>query len=67
MPKPMKYHPHDSVLFCTFSIEEGLLLLSNPPLLGDHHKLPRSLSPAMPKLANVLPYKTRAETDDGDG
>ena len=26
----MKYHPHGSVLFCTFSIEEGLLLLSNP-------------------------------------
>lgn len=26
----MKYHPHGSVLFITFSIEEGLLLLSNP-------------------------------------
>lgn len=26
----MKYHPHGSVLFCTSSIEEGLLLLSNP-------------------------------------
>ena len=26
----MKYHPHGSVLFTTFSIEEGLLLLSNP-------------------------------------
>ena len=26
----MKYHPHGSVLFCTFSIEEGLLLLANP-------------------------------------
>lgn len=26
----MKYHPHDSVLFITFSIEEGLLLLCNP-------------------------------------
>lgn len=26
----MKYHPHGSVLFVTFSIEEGLLLLSNP-------------------------------------
>jgi hypothetical protein len=63
----MKYHPHDSVLFRTFSIEEGLLLLSNPPLVGDHHKRPPSLSPAMPKLANVLTYKTRAETDDGDG
>jgi len=28
--KAMKYHPHGSVLFLTFSIEEGLLLLSNP-------------------------------------
>lgn len=26
----MKYHPHESVLFCTFSLEEGLLLLANP-------------------------------------
>ena len=26
----MKYHPHKSVLFCTFSLEEGLLLLANP-------------------------------------
>jgi len=26
----MKYHPHGSVIFCTFSIEEGLLLLCNP-------------------------------------
>jgi REP element-mobilizing transposase RayT len=26
----MKYHPNRSVLFVTFSIEEGLLLLSNP-------------------------------------
>ncbi len=26
----MKYHPHNSVLFVTFSIEEGLLLLCNP-------------------------------------
>lgn len=26
----MKYHPHGSVLFCTFSLEEGLLLLANP-------------------------------------
>jgi hypothetical protein len=34
MAKPMKYHPHDSVLFCTFSIEEGLLLLSNPLCLA---------------------------------
>ncbi len=25
----MKYHPHGSVLFCTFSLEEGLLLLAN--------------------------------------
>jgi hypothetical protein len=30
MAKRMKYHPHGSVLFCTFSLEEGLLLLSNP-------------------------------------
>jgi hypothetical protein len=30
MGKGMKYHPHGSVLFCTFSIEEGLLLLANP-------------------------------------
>ena len=30
MSKRMKYHPHGSVLFCTFSLEEGLLLLSNP-------------------------------------
>ena len=29
MSKRMKYHPHGSVLFCTFSVEEGLLLLSN--------------------------------------
>ena len=26
----MKYHPHGSVLFCTCSVEEGLLLLANP-------------------------------------
>lgn len=26
----MKYHPHGSVLFCTYSLEEGLLLLANP-------------------------------------
>lgn len=26
----MKYHPHRSVLFVTFSVEEGLLLLCNP-------------------------------------
>ena len=26
----MKYHPHGSVLFVTFSIEQGLLLLCNP-------------------------------------
>jgi hypothetical protein len=26
----MKYHPHGSVLFCTFSLEEGLLFQSNP-------------------------------------
>jgi hypothetical protein len=30
MAKEMKYHPHGSVLFCTFSLEEGLLLLANP-------------------------------------
>jgi hypothetical protein len=30
MSKRMKYHPHGSVLFCTFSLEEGLLLLANP-------------------------------------
>ena len=30
MAKQMKYHPHRSVLFCTFSLEEGLLLLANP-------------------------------------
>lgn len=30
MAKAMKYHPHGSVLFCTFSVEEGLLLLANP-------------------------------------
>ena len=34
MAKPMKYHPHGSVLFCTFSVEEGLLLLSNPLCLA---------------------------------
>jgi REP element-mobilizing transposase RayT len=28
--KKMKYHPHGSVLFCTFSVEQGLLLLANP-------------------------------------
>ncbi len=26
----MKYHPHGTVLFCTFGLEEGLLLLANP-------------------------------------
>jgi REP element-mobilizing transposase RayT len=30
----MKYHPNDSVLFVTFSVEEGLLLLSNPLCLA---------------------------------
>jgi hypothetical protein len=30
MNKKMKYHPHGSVLFCTISLEEGLLLLANP-------------------------------------
>jgi hypothetical protein len=30
MSKDMKYHPHGSVLFCTLSLEEGLLLLANP-------------------------------------
>ena len=34
MAKPMKYHPNSSVLFCTFSLEEGLLLLSNPLCLA---------------------------------
>lgn len=28
--KKMQYHPHGSVLFCTLSVEEGLLLLANP-------------------------------------
>jgi REP element-mobilizing transposase RayT len=26
----MKYHPHGSVLFVTFAVEEGLLFLCNP-------------------------------------
>lgn len=30
MARRMKYHPHGSVLFASFSIEEGLVLLSNP-------------------------------------
>ena len=30
MPSPWKYHPHGSVLFVTFSLEAGLLLLANP-------------------------------------
>ncbi len=30
MNKKMKYRPHGSVLFYTFSLEEGLLLLANP-------------------------------------
>ena len=30
MGNQMKYHPHGSVLFCTVSLEEGLLLLANP-------------------------------------
>lgn len=30
MARKMKYHPKGSVLFCTFSLEEGLLLLANP-------------------------------------
>jgi REP element-mobilizing transposase RayT len=30
MSKKMKYHPHGSALFCTFSVEEGLVLLANP-------------------------------------
>ena len=30
----MKYHPHGSVLFVTFSVEEGLLLLANPLCLA---------------------------------
>lgn len=28
--KAIKYHPHGGILFVTFAIEEGLLLLSNP-------------------------------------
>ncbi len=28
--KKLKYHPNGSVLFCTFCVEEGLLLLANP-------------------------------------
>jgi len=28
--KMMKYHPHGGVLFCTLTVEEGLLLLTNP-------------------------------------
>jgi hypothetical protein len=34
MKRKMKYHPHGSVLFCTFSLEEGLLLLANPLCLA---------------------------------
>jgi hypothetical protein len=30
MARKIKYHPNKNVLFVTFSIEEGLLLLSNP-------------------------------------
>jgi hypothetical protein len=30
----MKYHPNKSVLFVTFSVEEGLLLLCNPLCLA---------------------------------
>ncbi len=30
MARAMKYHPPGSVLFCTVSLEEGLLLLANP-------------------------------------
>ena len=30
MSNPRKYFPHGSVLFTTFSLEQGLLLLSNP-------------------------------------
>ena len=33
----MKYHPKDSVLFVTFTVEEGLLLLSNPLCLAIIH------------------------------
>lgn len=32
--KILKYHPHNSVLFVTFSLEQGLLLLSNPLCLA---------------------------------
>lgn len=30
MGAPRKYHPHDSVVFVTFALEQGLLLLANP-------------------------------------
>jgi hypothetical protein len=30
----MKYHPNKSVLFVTFTVEEGLLLLCNPLCLA---------------------------------
>ena len=30
MGSPLKFFPHNSVLFVTFSLEQGLLLLSNP-------------------------------------
>ena len=30
MAKKMKDHPHRGVLFCTFSVQKGLLLPANP-------------------------------------
>jgi hypothetical protein len=48
MNKKMKYHPHGSVLFCTFSLEEGLLLLANPlgqVIVKSCHARTRELSP----------------------
>jgi len=45
----MKYHPSRSVLFVTFSLEEGLLLLSNPLCLA----IIQSCLTAAQKLYNV--------------
>jgi hypothetical protein len=50
MGNKMKYHPHGSVLFCTFRIEEGLLLLANPRC---HAIVKRCLAPSAP-LAGLL-------------
>jgi hypothetical protein len=54
MARSMKYHPHGSVLFCTFRIEEGLLLPSNPLCMALITSCLPSYPPSMPKLANVL-------------